>query len=39
LGNIGLGELIIIGVIGLMILGGATLVVVLVINSQKPPPS
>jgi hypothetical protein len=39
MGNIGFGELIIVGLIGLLILGGVTAVAVLVVYSQKRPPS
>jgi hypothetical protein len=39
MGNIGFGELIILGIIGVMILGGVTAVALLVVHSQKPPRS
>jgi hypothetical protein len=39
MGNIGLGELIILGIIGVMILGAVTAVALLVVHSQKRPPS
>lgn len=34
--NVGLGELIILGLIGLLMLGGVGAVVFLVVSSQKP---
>jgi hypothetical protein len=38
MGSIGLSELIVLGVIGLLILGGVGAVAFLVIASQKPKP-
>jgi hypothetical protein len=38
MGNIGLAELMVVGLIGLLMLGGATLVAFLVLRSQKKPP-
>jgi len=38
MGNVGLGELIVLGVVGLLILGGVAAVAFLVAQSEKPKP-